>query len=105
MTGADLLTHLQFLGRHFLDERRVGWGFSTYRIGLTGDVALLAYLGPERSRMTLQEAVQLLIYILTQRSTMDQELEILNDYSSDVTESGDFIFQRLRGGPATGQAH
>ena len=94
MTGADLLTHLEFLGREFLDERRVGWGFSTWRTD-TADAALVAYLGPERSSMTLQAAVEHMIYVLTRSSTMDQELELLNDYSSDVTENLDFMFRRL----------
>jgi len=60
MTGTDLLSHLQFLGRHFLDERRVGWAFARHQGRANGDVVdvlRIVYAGPTRSGMTLQQVV------------------------------------------------
>ncbi len=96
MKGADLLTHLQYLGREFLDERRTGWAFARHQEQEV-DTLRLFHVGSDRSAMTLQETVGLVIYVLTQRRpTMDEELQILDDYSSDLTDGGDFVFRRLR---------
>ncbi len=94
MRGADLLTHLEYLGREFLDERRIGWAFARHQEEGV-DTLRLFYVGSSRSGMTLQETVELVIYVLTGRSTMDQELEILDSYSSDISGRGDFVFRRL----------
>ena len=97
MTGTDLLSHLQFLGRHFLDERRVGWAFARHQGRANGDVVdvlRIVYAGPTRSGMTLQQVVGLLLHVLTGRSTMDEELAVLDDYTSDVTPELDFVFRR-----------
>lgn len=95
MKGTDLLSHLEFLGREFLAERRIGWAFTRHRERNDVDVLKVVYVGPERSGMTLQAAVELVAYAITQRSTMDEELETLDGYSSDMTNDGDFVFRRL----------
>jgi len=44
--------------------------------------------------MTLQQVVGLLLHVLTGRSAMDEELAVLDDYTSDVTPELDFVFRR-----------
>lgn len=86
MRGTDLLSHLIDLGERWLEERRVGWAFA-YR----GDVgtARLLYVGPERSFMTLQQAVELFVHVLTGARTVDRELALLDFYRSDLLLEGD----------------
>lgn len=81
MRGTDLLSHLIELGKGWLDERRTGWAFV-----LRHDVgtARLLYVGPDRSGMTLQEVVALLIHVLTGSRSVDEELQLLDFYTSEL---------------------
>lgn len=88
MRGTDLLSNLLDLGREWLDERRVGWAF-VFRNDV--GTARLLYVGPERSPMSLQEAVELFVHVLTGARTVDRQLALLDFYRSELLLSGNEV--------------
>ena len=58
-----------------------------------GTTVKLLYVDPRRSRMTLQEALEHYLYLLTQSRDFNAEVLALNDHSSELEgEGGDIAF-------------
>ncbi len=86
MKDADLLSHLEYIGREYLDDRERGWMWAMMEDETCWILYVPELLGSSGQAPTLQEAVDTLIEALYRRRPI--EGSILAFYASDVLFDG-----------------